>query len=433
GKSVYCTADPSVNPVGGSERAGKMSPLNLKATTITDELRLSTNFQSKIIAISLKDRASILPGGHTSSGTYWLDDSLGVFMSSTFYMSRLPDWVQEFNARDLAGSYMQSGWNTLYPIHSYSQSTPDTNQYEGRFSGETNSGFPHLLRGLKKSDIRKTPYGNNLVIDFAKEAIQQEKLGQTGNCDFLTLSFSSTDYVGHQFGPNAVEVEDLYLRLDEALASFLLYLDQNIGKGQYTLFLTADHGVAHNPRFMTDRKLPAGYFQSDSLCRELNTFCKKQFGSDRLVRTVSDNYIWLNHLLLDSLGLSNRQVTESLAPIINRHDEILFAVTPEEFEKLPEPLNKMARNGYYPNRCGDILLILQSGWFEAYALTGTTHGNWNPYDTHIPMLWYGWGIEPGTTLRKTSMTDIAATLASILHIQMPSSCVGSPIPEVIRP
>lgn len=434
GLPVYCTADNQATAVGGTAKAGKMSPKNLWSSTITDELRLATNLKSKVIAISVKDRASILPGGHTANAAYWMDDSNGVFMSSSHYMQSLPNWVQGFNAKDLAKQYMSQGWNTLYPVNSYDQSTQDDNKYEGKFAGETSTSFPHKLSGLRASDIKKTPFGNTIVFDFAKEAIMAEKLGQTESCDFLALSFSSPDYVGHMFGPNSIEIEDTYLRIDLEIASFLKYLDDKIGSKNYTIFLTADHGVAHNPQFLLDQKLPGGFFSGSTLKTSLNQQLAKQFNTDSLIQDVGENFIWLNDKRLASSGLNRQLIIDEILRLVRLRDDIQYAVDMKNIQTsfLPEPIKSMAVNGYVQNRSGDILLLLKPGWLDAYAKTGTTHGTWNPYDTHIPLVWYGWGVRTGQTIRHTQMTDIAATLASLLHIQMPNACVGQAIGEVIK-
>ncbi len=434
GNEVYCTDDASVKAVGGTLRAGKMSPRNLWTNTITDELRLATNFKSKTIAISVKDRASILPGGHTANAAYWMDDSNGVFMTSTYYMNELPTWVDDFNAKDFTKQFMNQNWNPLFPVETYTQSTSDNNVYEGKFTNETTSSFPHQTSNLKLSDIKKTPYGNTIVFDFAKEAIQQEKLGQGAATDFLAISCSSTDYIGHQFGPNSIEIEDTYLRLDKDIADFLEYLDKTIGEGNYTIFLTADHGVAHNPQFLLDNKIPAGFSYSTKLKDELNIYMNQRFKSNNLIRKVGENFVWINHTAADSMKLDEGIIKKEIIKILNIHPEIQFAIDMETIQTslLPQPLKEMAINGYNSKRSGEILLLLNPGWFDAYAVTGTTHGTWNPYDTHIPMLWYGWGIKKGSTERTVHMTDIAATIASLLHIQMPNGCIGECIPEVIK-
>lgn len=434
GAWMYCTQDKSVEAVGGTSRAGKMSPKNLWASTITDELRLSSNFNSKVIAVSVKDRASIIPGGHTSNGTYWMDDSLGEFMTSTYFTNNLPQWVKDFNSRKLAKQYMNKEWNTLFPISSYIQSTDDSNSYEGKFSGESASSFPHLTSRLKLSDIKRTPYGNEILADFAKEAILSEKLGMGSYTDFLSVSFSSTDYIGHMFGPNSIELEDTYLRIDKTIEDLLNFLDEHIGEGDYTIFLTADHGVAHNPQFLIDRKIPSGFFFAKPFKESLNTHLNNVFKIQNLVKDVSENFVWLNDSVLNSTKVNRQVIVNEIVLQARKYPEIHFVVDMENIAIAPIPstIKEMAINGYVPNRSGDILLLLKPAWLDAYAKTGTTHGTWNPYDTHIPLIWYGWGIKKGITYREVTMCDISATLASLLHIQMPNASIGKPILEVIK-
>ncbi|MBL7765654.1 MAG: alkaline phosphatase family protein [Chitinophagaceae bacterium] len=434
GLPVYCTSDPKSSAIGGTQKAGRMSPVNMWANTITDELRLQSNFRSKVIAVSVKDRASILPGGHTASAAYWMDDSNGVFMSSSFYMSSLPDWVIAFNQRNLAKTYMQQDWNSLYPINTYHQSSEDQNAYEGKFTGELTTTFPHKTATLRLNDIKRTPWGNSIVSEFAKTAIEKEKLGQGEETDFLCISYSSTDYVGHMYGPNSIEIEDTYLRLDAEIAALLNYLDETVGAGQYTVFLTADHGVAHNPQYLIDRKVPAGFFFGDTLKQALNKSLALTYGSNTIIRSVAENFIWFSDSTLNAMKLNRDKIANDVMSLLRSNSEIQFAFDMHHINDavVPNPIREMAINGYVPNRSGDILLLLKPAWLDAYALTGTTHGTWNPYDTHIPLIWYGWGIKPGITYRDIHMTDIAATIASLLRIQMPNACIGKTIPEVIK-
>ena len=251
-KSIYCAEDNAVKTIGSESTAGEMSPINLEVTTITDELRLATNFKSKTIGIALKDRGAILPAGKSANAAYWYDGSAGVWISSSYYMNSLPTWAQTFNGQKNADKYYSQNWNTLYPIETYKQSTEDDKNYEGKLTEDKKPVFPHQLSGYinnNYNEISITPFGNSLTAQFAKAAIENEKLGQRGVTDFLACSFSSTDYVGHRFGPNSIETEDTYLRLDKDLGDFFEYLDKTIGKNQYLIFLTADHGVMHSPGF----------------------------------------------------------------------------------------------------------------------------------------------------------------------------------------
>ncbi len=239
-RDVYCSEDKSVQTVGATNDNGKMSPKNMLTTTICDELKLATNFRSKVIGVAIKDRGAILPAGHSADAAYWYDSKTGSFISSTYYFNELPKWTQDFNASNKTNSYYEKNWNTLYPINTYLQSDVDTNNYESTVLGDNQKGFPYdLKRFIDKKDfgkIRSTPYGNSLTFDFAKAALINEQLGKDSITDFLAVSFSSTDYIGHAFGPNSVEIEDTYLRLDKDLEAFLIFLDNQVGKNNYTFF-----------------------------------------------------------------------------------------------------------------------------------------------------------------------------------------------------
>ncbi|MGC4103041.1 alkaline phosphatase PafA [Ferruginibacter sp.] len=434
-KFVYCTDDSTVNTVGNTGNAGKMSPDNLWATTVTDELRLSNNFKSKVIGIALKDRGAILPAGHSANAAYWYDG--GKWISSTHYMTALPDWVKKFNDKDLAGTYMSSDWNTLLPIDQYTLSTADDKPYENMIRGEKTVTFPHKLSaieaGNKYESFRTTPFANTFTFDFAKEAIESEGLGKNTVTDFLAVSVSSTDYVGHAFGPNSIEIEDTYLRLDRDIESFLNYLDAKIGKGNYTLFLSADHGVAHIPDFLKEHNLPGGIVDETEIMKDLNRQIDEKFGMKSAVKTVMNYQVYLNRKNIADSGKSITDIKQFVIDALKEKDYIVNAVDLNQIEgaSFPAPQKQMMLNGYNPKRSGDIQFIFKPGYFDG-SKRGTTHGLWNPYDAHIPCLFFGWGIKPGRTNRETYMTDIAPTVAALLHIQMPSGSVGKVITELIK-
>ncbi|MFT3936083.1 MAG: alkaline phosphatase family protein [Chitinophagaceae bacterium] len=437
GKTMYCTADSTVQSVGNESEDGKMSPRNLLVSTITDELRLATNFQSKVVGVSLKDRASILPAGHLATAAYWFDDASGHFISSTYYMQQLPDWVNTYNSSNKVGQLIEKGWNTLYPINTYVNSDADDRPNEGKFAGETASVFPHAINEIykkNKGSLRSTPFGNALTLDFAKATLEAYQLGRGTATDFLTINCASTDYVGHMFGPNSIEVEDTYLRLDQELASFFDLLDQKIGKGQYLVFLSADHGAAHSIGFMQDHKLPADFWYAKPLTDTLNKILSAKFGSTGLVRSIMNYQVNFNISKINAEKLDYSAIKKAAVDYLQQQPGISYAVDVAELGKspIPEPIKTMIANGYNFKRSGGVQIVLVAGWFEGYSKTGTTHGTWNPYDTHIPLLFYGWNIKPGKTNRETHMTDIAATVAALLHVQMPNGCIGHVIEEVVK-
>lgn len=435
-RAVYCAEDNTVNGVGTNTAEGKMSPRNMLVNTVCDELRLATNFQSKVIGIALKDRGAILPAGHGANAAYWYDSKTGDFISSTYYMTELPAWVQAFNQRKLVDSLYKLNWSPALPKEVYNQyCTGDDKNYEAHPLTSSAGTFPYTLEGFAGKDYSKissTPYGNTFTAEMAKAAVLAEKLGKGSSTDFLAVSFSSPDYIGHAFGPNSWEQLDDYVRLDETLGKLFDFLDANVGKNQYTVFLTADHAVAHVPGFLKEHNMPGGTFGSD-LVKDLNAKLKEKFNIDNLV-TGSFNYqIHLNHARIDSGSVETAEISRYIVNYLKKQPAVTNAF---ELGKLMEtPLNSTLRerlaNGYYPTRSGDIQFILKPGFIEG-GPTGTTHGLWNPYDSHIPLLWYGWGIRHGKTNRETYMTDIAPTVSALLHIQMPNGSVGHVIEEVMK-
>ena len=432
---VYCTEDKTVKTVGSETTLGMQSPRNLLVTTVCDELRLATNFQSKVIGVAIKDRGGILPAGHSANAAYWYDSQVGDWITSTYYMNELPQWVKDLNAKKLVDKYYGQGWPTLYPINTYSQSTADEKGYESKGLG---TGFPYDLKkfiGKNYSAVLSTPHGNTMTAEMAKAAIEGEKLGADAITDFLALSFSSTDYIGHGYGPNSIEQEDDFLRLDKELGDLLDYLDNKIGKGQYTVFLSADHGVANVIGFMKENKIPAGGIVEATALKELNQQLKDKFGHSDLALNISNYQVVLNNNLINSeRKLKREEIVEAVVSFLSKQEAVLKAFDLQQLgtTPLPSQIRSMLENGYFPQRGGDVQFILKPNYMETYGPTGTTHGLWNPYDAHIPLLWYGWGIKTGKTNRETYMTDIAPTVAALLHIQMPGGCIGKVISEVIK-
>jgi Type I phosphodiesterase / nucleotide pyrophosphatase len=432
-RSVYCTEDGSVNTVGSSSTLGKMSPKNLLVTTICDELRLATNFRSKVVGIAIKDRGGILPAGHSANAAYWYDNTVGDWITSSYYMNELPGWVKDFNNKKLVDTYYQQGWNLLYAANTYVQSTADEKKYEAKPLGDK---FPYDLKKFagKYGTVTVTPFGNTLTAEFAKASITGEQLGADDITDFLAVSFSSPDYIGHSFGPNSIEAEDGFLRLDKELGSLLDFLDTKVGKGQYTVFLSADHGAAQVPEFMQENKLPGGRVFLGTVISNLNKQLKEKYNLSEII-VSDDNYqIHLNHPRLDSAKTNIKEVTQWIVDRLSAEPGIYraFALSDLNTVPLPARIREMINNGYNPRRNGDIQVMLLPDYIDAYSTNGTTHGLWNPYDSHIPLLWYGWGIKQGKTNKETSMTDIAPTLAALLHIQMPSGCIGHVIEDVMK-
>jgi hypothetical protein len=460
GKATYVTDDKTVQPVGGTAAAGQQSPRHMLTSTITDELRLATNFQSKVIGVCIKDRGSILPAGHAANAAYWYDGTNGAFISSTFYQNSLPAWVTKFNSENRAADYLSKPWETLLPITQYTESTADDVTWEGTFKGESKPVFPHDLPTLSATPtaavtasqptgaekvpvatrnldlIRSTPFGNSLTADFALEAIRAEQLGQRGQTDFLALSFSSTDYVGHQFGVNAIETEDTYLRLDRDLARLLEYLDKTVGKGQALVFLSADHGAAHNPDFLRSQRIPAGSVGPRLMRDSLQQVLVKRHGAGQWVLSYENQQVYLNRPLIAQKNLNLRTFQDEVSDIMIGFAGVTRAITADDLQKShwESGMLMYLENGYFPKRSGDVMVVLEPGWLESYQYPvnkGTTHGSAGNYDTHIPLVFWGWHVKHGSSVVSARIIDIAPTLARWLHIQEPDGCTGTPLPEVL--
>ena len=439
-KSVYCTEDNSVRTVGSTSTAGQMSPENLLTTTITDELRLSNNMQSKVIGIALKDRGSILPAGHTANGAYWFDSQSGNWITSTYYMKNLPQWVQEFNDKKLPDQYLNQVWNTLLPIEQYTESTADDQPWENALPGEAKPVFPHNVPAIREKDdfelIRSIPAGNTLTKEFALAALKNEGLGKRDATDFLAVSFSTTDYVGHAFGPNSIEVEDVYLRLDKELEELLTTLEKELGTENVLVFLTADHGAAHVPTFLTSQKVPAGVAVS-AIKDSVDHMLDKTYGPGNWVEKYMNQQVYLDRELMNAKKLDRIEVQSKVANYVMRFEGVARAMSAEAMQRTDWTSSIMAKveNGYNPQRSGDVIILLNPGWFEGWEgqePKGTTHGSYSNYDTHVPLLWYGWQVKPGESTIKAEVTDIAPTIASWLNIQEPNGNVGSPLQEYMK-
>jgi predicted AlkP superfamily pyrophosphatase or phosphodiesterase len=436
-KIVYCADDDTCKTVGSFSDEGNMSPSSLMSSTITDQLALSNNYKSKVIGIALKDRGAIFPAGHFANAAYWYDAKSKKWISSTYYMKNLPDWVEEFNNKNLPDFYLSKPWNTLLPIESYTESTEDDNQYEDCYKGEDKPVFPHNLPELKYKNpnlLRTTPFGNSITKDFAIDVIKNENLGKGEFPDFLCISFSSTDFVGHKFGPNSIEVEDTYLRVDLDIAEILEYLDNTIGSQNYLIFLTADHGVCNNPGYLKEKGFPAGTFFTKVILDSVNKYLERTYNKKNLALYFFNQQVYFNHKLINDNGLNLNEITNNTASYIKNNIEgveNVYTYQDLKNENLNDYAFKFFKNGYYEKRCGEVFVNFKQYWIED-RVKGAEHGGPYDYDIHIPLIWYGCGIKKGETSEPIEQVDIAPTLSTILNIAYPSGCIGKPIKEITK-
>jgi predicted AlkP superfamily pyrophosphatase or phosphodiesterase len=435
--SVYCAGDDNVEPLGTEDRAGQMSPRRMQTTSFADENRLFTQSRGKTIGIALKDRGAILPAGHAANAAYWFHGGdEGSWISSSFYMNELPEWVTDFNTSETAESYLKE-WNTLYDISTYTESGSDENDFEGGFRGKDKATFPYDLASLSKENrgfdiLKATPYGNSLTTDFAMAAIQAENLGQDNITDVLAVSFSSTDYVGHNFGVNSKEVEDTYIRLDKDLERFFLYLDATVGQGEYTVFLTADHGAVNVPAYLQSMKIPAGYIDNKDRKAQFQEFLMATYGTKDIIEDISNNQIFLNHAKVKELGLNPVDIQNAIAQEQLNYANVakVFTANTLSTSNFTNGIEELLQNGFNQKRSGDVIIVDDIA-FISYGKTGSTHGSGLNYDTHVPLLFFGKGIKHGETFQKTEITDIAPTMSALLGVSFPNGATGQPLGFVL--
>jgi predicted AlkP superfamily pyrophosphatase or phosphodiesterase len=444
-KNVYCAGDENVSTVGSnSEKEGKMSPRRILVTTVTDELRMSTQKRSIVIGLSVKDRGAIMPTGHTANAAYWYDPKSGRFITSTYYMQSLPDWLEKFNAKKLADKYMSMTWERSLPADQYVESGQDETAYETKFQGKSNVSFPYDLRKINASDgaydiLSYTPFSNDYLNEMAKSTIDGEKMGQDEWTDFLAISYSAPDKLIHEVGPNSVEAEDMYIRLDKTIEDLLRALDSKVGQGNYLVFLTSDHGIPDVPKYLADNKIPAGTIRIREMKERLNQYLKQFYPGDDIVEQIINEQVFLHHeafgtnprsggidLLIATELISNFLMQEKF--VANVYSKALI----RQGDFAEGGYKGLIIRGYNFKRSGDIVFILEPGWINRSSTTGTDHGSPYSYDTHVPILFYGIGIKKGSSVRYYSITDIAPTISVLLSIRFPNGCTGQPIEELFE-
>jgi len=427
-KAYYCVYDSTVQPVGAASEAGRRSPRNLLATTITDELRYATHYKSKVIGIALKDRSAILPAGRSGNLALWFDTKAGQWVSSSYYAAALPEWVQRFNAQRYPDSLIKLPWRR---VHTFA--CEDEVSYEGTLSGEAKPIFPHEARNYE--DLLRTPGGNYLTLELAKTAIVQETLGRDAYPDFLCVSLSSPDLAGHLFGTESCELEDMYKLLDRELERFLMFLARRFRRGEYLVFLTADHGAMPTPEAMAERGVSAGRFPEKELVARCEAFLHEVLKVPDTVRIISA-YLNQSFYFSPQLYLSTRRrAARLLKEYLLQRSDIVAAYTREELSGVGSSYYPVARvqAGFFPGRSGDLIVVYAPGLIESegYAV-GTTHGSIWTYDTHVPLIFWWGGGRSESRYEPVPITAIAPTLAFILGTPLPSATFAVPLVSVLE-
>jgi predicted AlkP superfamily pyrophosphatase or phosphodiesterase len=439
-KVVDCVEDENEKSVGGSFESGRLSPKNILTTTIGDEIRLSNFMQSKVISISLEGKTAVISGGHNPNAAYWLDGETGRWVTGSYYMKDLPAWVNEFNNKKFADMYMTRSWEPKLPIEKYTQCLTDDNPYEKGIYGKRTFPYPLYELGATKSKdkfdykiLKTTPFGNTLTADFAINAIINEQLGKDDNPDLLMLSFSATENIGQNFGTSSIEVMDAFLKLDEDIAHFLSFLDTEIGKHNILIFFTSDHGAAANAEYLATTKIPVGYFSQTSSVSLLKSYLSAVYGKGDWVKHYHAQQVYLNHDLIEESKMNLSDVQNKAAQFLLQFTGVSNTVTATTLQNsyFSDGVFGKMQKGYNQKRSGDIIINLDPGWAEKNG-TSTSYNSSYSYDTHVPLVWYGWKIKRGNVFEKVDMTSVAPTISYFLEIASPNASTGQPIQDVVN-
>ena len=427
------------------------SPHYLMVSTIGDELKKS-NENSKVVSVSLKDRAAILPGGKMADAAYWYDwhFSPGNFVSSSFYFEEVPKWVEKFNEDGRASKALDSVWNTVYPIESYTESAPDDNSFERAIGGKPTPTFPYNFPELREVYRQQnaeyqllliSPAGNSMLTEFGIQAIEEEKLGKDKDTDLFCISYSVTDVIGHTFGPQSVEMEDVMIRLDKEIEKLLDYLDDNFGQENYTAFITSDHGAGPPASQLAALGEPTGVISNRVYQDSINYHLAKTYGLKPWVEYFETENLFLRRELIEHENLDLSKIQKEVANYLLTLDGIAYAIPAGDLNKgkFEGKVENMIQNGFYPDRSGDVMVVYDHGTIQTNRrvlniedVKGSVHGSPYEYDTHVPLIWFGKGIKKGTSAEQVAPTDIAPTLAKILKVKMSESAKGKPLMEIFE-
>jgi hypothetical protein len=403
---------------------------------------MATNRKAKVFGIGLRESSAILSAGHAANAAYWFDNSTGTWMTSSYYIPALPEWVNDFNAMKFSDAYLNSTWNLLKPLNYYADCLPDSNSFEMGFNNI--NYFPYDLKKLRSKNLfnfkndysllRETPFGNSFTTSFAIRLIKNEHLGKGDATDYLSICYSATDYIGHRFGPSSVEMGDAILRLDDDIKNLLTFLNDSIGKKNVLIYFTAAHGISEIPAVLEKNRIPSGYFQQNQALQLLRSYLNAVYGEGDWVKGYSEKQIFLNRTLIEDARLSLDDVQKKVARFLVQFTGVQAAYPYSAFETNDFGTGNLKRiiNNFSPQRSGDVIVILNPGWVEKESDYVTNYNSPYEYDSHVPLIWYGWTINRATVTRQVNMTDIAATLSTLCKVPYPNACTGEPMFELFR-
>ncbi|HEX8499266.1 MAG TPA: alkaline phosphatase family protein [Pyrinomonadaceae bacterium] len=450
GKRVNNVQDDAVRPLGGGDKEAASSPRNLLASTLGDQLKMATAGRSRVVGVSSKNRAAILPAGRMADAAYWYSTQTGQFISSTYYFDRLPEWVARFNAARPADKFFGAKWERLLPAAEYERRAgPDDAPWE-KGTDKRSYVFPHVMGAGAQAPgpdfyaaLDYSPYSNDLVLSLAEAALQNERLGEDADTDVLTVSFSANDIVGHRYGPYSQEVMDITLRVDGQIERLLRAVDARVGLANTVVVFTADHGVAPSPEHSVAMRLPGGRVKVTDVLTAVRARLRARFGksaerdtTDDYIQLFSNGHIYFNRAALERDGVRAEEAERvageaalavpGVARYFTRTQLVAGAVSPGD------DVGRRVLHGYNPRRSGDVVVIQEAYKYLSDYVAVANHGTPYRYDTHVPCVIMGGGLLPGRYAQPSTPADIAPTLARLLGVEPPSNATGRVLAEAIR-
>lgn len=433
-QSVNAVFDAKEKTIGADVEKANYSPRNILTTTFTDEMKLFNNNRSKVVSVSLNPMSAILPAGHMGDCAYWFDDASGLWVTSSYYADSLPGWVNEFNGKKFPDMYIEKDWLPLLSLDKYRAGSEKGKSKSAGFTDDNVLGkkISGILKKTKQySKLKSNPLGNSLTKDFCVNAIVNEELGQDEYTDYLSVAFTASSDVSRACGPNSVELEDLYIRLDRDLEHFLQFIDENVGKSNVLIYLTSDHGTSYNPALLQSNNIPAGQFNSDRAIMLLGTYLNALYDKGKWVTAYYNNQIYLNHNLIESAGINLQEFETAVCNFMLQFSGVANAVSASTLKSTTFTDGTMCKmqNSFNPKRSGDVIVYLEPGWIEQGNGVSDSNSGYN-YDTHVPLIWYGWKVKRQRIGKSVDMRDIAPTIANFLDIPFPNGTTGNVIEEL---
>lgn len=426
-REVSAVTDDYYFTVGADSKSGNASPKRLMASTVGDNLKLFSMNKARVYSIAMNAESAVLSAGHSADAAWWFDPVSGRMISSSFYISTFPEWARDFNMVSQGDRYSGRNWVTLHPESYYTESLPD-NHYLERGYGEKANTFPHSLnRHVRRAEsfnpIKTTPFANTIVREFATTLLENEPVGQDNIPDLVTVVFSSMDYEHGSFGPASLEMQDIYLRLDQEIAELINFAEKRYGKDNTVFFLTANTSASYPVNYLKEVfSMPVGDFQPESAFALLNSFLNITFGEAKWIEHLSGQQVYLDHKLIEKNRVNLIEMRNQIAEFLTQFEGIRVALPAHILEQGGSDNSALSNlyRSYMINRSGDILYVLNEGWQPVYKFKKVNYTD----QSHIPAVFYGAGIKPAIISAPYNAIDIAPTLSEILHISIPDKSRG---------